>query len=614
MDELTPKEISACHQDIIQRLRSAKRRMSLLCLTEGLANLCIAWVALSTILLSLDAWFALPLQGRIAACLVALLALAVLVARTAFLPVLHALSLPLHRLALSLEERLPGLESRLVTVLDLYPALDRPATETQRGFVCLAIQSAHRDTLPVDFRSAIPAEGALHRARTAATLLLAGLLFALLSPGGLQTRLARYTGLWQEFRQEHADASLQVEVVETDVVHLIKEAGTTEVAAIRGSDVHVRVSAQCSVPAPLLLFSRPVGAPQFSSRAYDAPRTSRVTLHEVTRDTEFFFRLGLAATPTLRIRATDYPRITRVELRFRFPDYTGVRPQFVPLSDGKISALYRTEVEVSVEADKALQRGAFTLYGKRIGVKGQGTRIATRFLVTESSSYSVEIVDRDGFSCPDAFERPIEALRDQNPVLEVAAADEMLLGKSQLSGVSVRFRAQDDYGIETIRLLYQVGSLPGVRLAQPRSPGVRALERKIEPRRVVSLNLPCGFDALGLEVGETVTFQLEVEDTDRETGPHTARSKSMRVVVVGTELGDWMELVDEDQWPTDFAGFAGAKAASGIGRPGLVEFVREAGERPNESSAGVTSAAEGAVPQPLRDGFFDYSSSLNERR
>jgi len=611
---MTTNRDQASYDDIANRLRETKRKAVLVCLGESAARVWIAFVACAAIALGLDALFDLPITGRFVLgglVIVTFLALAVCLA---LVPIVRAFRLTERRLSLIAEQHFPNVESRIVTILSLYPQLQRALTETEKGFLSLAIRSAHTDTTGADFRKAIPARRMKRLSGGGGMLLAAGLAFAVLSPEAFMSAIKRFTGLMQEYREAHAQVSLSVEVVETDTVHVFRTGGEVRVAAIRGSDVRVEVQAVTNVEIPLYLHSRAAGQEEFSVRTLNLAETSLVAVPNVSRDTELYFRLGPERTGTIQVRATDYPKVTNAQLRFVFPDYTMVRPQFIPATDGKIRALYMTKAEVSIQADKPLRRGTFSIYEQQRDGKVYGRRTSITFLVTRSGPYGAEIVDRDGFACQTRFEQLIECLPDQAPVIEVQTPAEVLVSQAGAKGVAVRFRAQDDYGIDMIRLVYEVGSLPGVRIGKERSEGPRKREKKIDPRRVVNMTLPCRFEELGLEVGEVVTCHVEVDDTDTESGPHTAKSESMRVVVVGRELQDWIEIEDEDRWPTDFVGFAGGKRATGLGEPGVSKLVTDASEKANEESAGVTNAVEGFVPHQLRQSFSDYSNSLKDQR
>ncbi|MDP7133785.1 MAG: hypothetical protein QF437_25035 [Planctomycetota bacterium] len=586
-----------------------------------------AWIAcalIAVVALALDWAFELSVQARMAVACVSLLAWLVVLSRHGIFALWSATRLPLSSVSILLEEQIPDLESRIVTVNDLPKQAVRAENDTQLGFFALAVESAYRDTESHHFPDAISADETKRLAATATGLLLVCALTAALAPSAFFAALGRYTHLLQEYRQIHAQVSLEVDVEETDTVHIFEKPEGFDVAAIKGATVRARIVAHSNVDVPLRLFSRFEGTDEFKpvdlpGAEADLPRGNAssingnfILLADVDRDTELYLQFGPQRSPVFRVRATQHPTIQNVQLRLRLPDYTKVKPQFIPTSDGNIRALYKSEVEISVQSDKPLRRGFFTIYGKRIAVKGHGRRISTRFLVTADGSYTVEVADRDGFVSQNKLDCRIDSLADQPPEVEVSAPDEVTLGKNSLGGVALRFRAQDDYGIEKIRLVYSVTRLPGVNLPTTRSAKPRKLERKINPRQVVNMSLPCRFGELGLEVGEVVTFHLEVEDTDIESGPHIARSKSMRIVVVGSELRDWIELEDEDRWPTDFVGFTGAKRATGIGRPGASPLVKDAGEKPAETSPGVSNTVEGYIPPAFRQSFTDYSNALNE--
>jgi hypothetical protein len=621
---MNPDYLNQFSTKLESRIQATKQKLVKLRAIDSIAWAWIACALIAAVALGLDWVFELSVQARIAIAGTSILAWVVVLSHRGIASLWKANRMPLTAVSVLLEDRIPDLESRIVTVNDLPKQALRAQNDRQMGFFSLAVESAYRDTEAHHFPDAISTDETKKLSAIAAGILTACVITAALNPSAFFAALGRYTHLLQEYRQIHALVSLTVEIEETDTVHVFEKSEGFDVAAIKGTAVSARIVAHSNVEVPLKLFSRPTGADEFLP--IDLPDAAKETqsgnassidgkyilLANVARDTEIYLKFGPQHSAVFKVRATQFPKIQNVQLRLRLPDYTKVKPQFIPTSDGNIRALYKSEVEVSVQSDKPLRRGFFTIYGKRVAVKGHGRRISTRFLVTADGAYQVEVADRDGFVCQEKLVCNINSLADQPPEVEVSAPDEVTLGKSNLGAVALRFRAQDDYGIEKIRLVYSVTRLPGVTLSTPRSPEPRRLERKLSPRQVVNMSLPCRFGDLGLEVGEIVTFHLEVEDTDIESGPHTARSKSMRIVVVGSELRDWIELEDEDRWPTDFVGFTGAKRATGIGRPGVKPLVKDAAEKPAESSAGVSNTVEGYIPPAFRQSFTDYSKALNE--
>lgn len=608
---MTSNTLTSNYENLNHRLQDVKGKILLTRMVECTACGVIAGILGVAAVLLLDGIFRLSLVSRFVIAVLGVVGFLVALVRGGMIPLIRSARLSTEDLSRNLEHHFPDIESRIVTVIDLVPRFERAESVSRKGFIYLAVQSAYRDTESIDFRESVSTSCAARLSGAVVAMLALCTIFYAVNPSWLQNAIGRYTGLIQEYREMHAIVTLHAEIIESETVHVVS--GKTEVAAIRGSDIRVKLQAESNVQMPVKLSLRAKGSEKFYTKELTQVGEETIALAKVDSDMEFYFSYGHEKTENFRIRATDYPKIKNIHLRLRFPDYTRVRPQFIPMSNGKVRALYMTEADVSVVADKPLGRGTFSIYGTRVGVKGHGRRVSTRFLVTKNGQYGIKIIDRDGFASQAPFERTIESLKDLAPTIEVYAPDEVTLGKTAVKGVAVRFRAQDDYGVEKVRLVYQLDVLPGVQLVAKRSEEIRKRERKITPRRVVSMTFPCRFDEMGLQIGEVVTYHLEVEDTDTESGPNVSKSKTMRLVVVGTELREWIELEDEDRWPTDFVGFTGAKRASGLGKPGVLPIVKDSAEKPNEKSAGVTNAMEGFVPAQLKKGFSDYSNSLNEQ-
>lgn len=640
------EKTTPCYDDVTRRLGETKQRLVRVQLAESVAWVLGAFILTAALVLTVDHLLTLPPVGRIVLGGLGVVGLVIVVVWRGLVPLVRAVRLSTHQLSLVLEQHFPELESRIVTVTDLHSQLQAPVNEVRRGFLGLAILSAHQDTVSTRFCDAVSTRRMAQLSSCAGVLVVASIVFAIVNPDGLLSALRRFTGIFHEMRLAQAEVVLNVRIIETkDKVHRLRGARDFDAAAIRGSTAEVLVWGSTTVEAPVSMHVRVIGADEFSTGELPFPtstvralendltgeqelcealkqaaargtvwRAAKARLANVRKDTELYFSLGAVRTRVHKVRATGYPKIENVQLRLVFPDYTRVRPQFIPATDGRIRALYKTKAEVTVRSDKPLRKGSLEIDGQRRAAKAYGRRASTSFTVVKDGTYSIEIVDEDGFRYEREFKDAIECLEDQDPTIEVYSQTELTLGASSVKGVAIRFRAQDDYGIDKVRLVYQIGHLPGIRPSKERAREPRSREEKLEPKRTVSKVFPCHFDELGLEIGELVKYHLEVDDTDTIRGPHTAKSETMTLVIIGRELQDWIELEDEDRWPTDFVGFEGSKRASGLGRPGVSALVTDAGEKPNESSPGVTNLVEGYVPHQLRNTFADYSNALNERK
>ncbi len=602
---------------LLGALRRVKRRLALIRLTSLLVDVLVLVPCALLLAMAADLVFGLAPLSRLIMLLAAAVAVSVMIVWRRGVPIVRTLLLSRHDLAHRLEAHFPELESRVVTLLDLYPKLDRESDTAGTAMIALAIRSAAQEIAGRELTSMASFRQLKNQYRAlAGVVLLVGLLFGINSQGMLQ-RLQRFATIGHEMRLARAYIDLTAEVVETDTVTVITEGSdAVDVAAISGSDIQLAVSAASSEPAPLKLHRRAADADAFTTTLIDADAET-VDLGAVEADVECYLSLGDVETPRFRIESTDYPEVETVQIRYSFPPYTRMSPEFLPQSDGHISVLHMAEAEVTVVSDKPLSSAVFEVYGRRVAARVHGRRATTRFQISADGEYSLELTDRHQFTMTEPFRRSIESIADQPPEVTVEAADELLLTADQVDGVSVKLEAQDDYGIAAVRLAYRISSLPDVRLENERDDRRRESEHLPEPpRRKVSLDYPAGFGNLDLQIGEVVTYWVEADDTDDVRGPNSARSREFRLVVVAEELKTWAEIEDEDRWPSSLRSLltdSSKQSSAGIRRLGR-KLVRSDGEEPRSTSDGVSDAAEGYIAPELRDGFSDYSKRIEQDR
>ena len=157
-----------------------------------------------------------------------------------------------------------------------------------------------------------------------------------------------------------------------------------------------------------------------------------------------------------RVEALVAPRVRRIDVQYAYPAFTGLAPR-VEEDGGDIYAPAGTEVRLLVHTDKAIASGTLVLSdGRRLGLErtGAGPLTAT-FSVETDGSYTIAVTDLDGLSNPGDTEFFIRATVDRVPDVTVLrpAGDREI---TPLEEVTIEVRADDDFGVEALELVYAV--------------------------------------------------------------------------------------------------------------------------------------------------------------
>lgn len=340
------------------------------------------------------------------------------------------------RMARLVEEQYPDLQATLRTALD--PAVDEsllgPAIKADAAQAVDRLDTS-RVIDPDDRRSAWLWAGA----GLAAVLITAGLA----APTAVRAaRTARFV---------IAPPHLSLRVLPGDQ-RLVKGTPLAIEAAIDG------VPADLDVPPPQLHVQ---GDESRASGQFVRQPDGRyvVKVPAVQRSFDYRVTAGALASRTYRVEALDRPRVTGIDLAYVYPSFSGLPPR-EETDGGDIYAPAGTKVTVRVRASKPLR--AATLRA----TDGNGQQDLPLALVNETTgdvaltvtrdgAYRVTLTDTDAIDNPGDTEYFVRVMNDRPPDVRILrpAGDQ---GVTRLEEVSIEARAEDDYGIRRLELVYAV--------------------------------------------------------------------------------------------------------------------------------------------------------------
>ncbi|MCH7532982.1 MAG: DUF4175 family protein [Gemmatimonadetes bacterium] len=341
------------------------------------------------------------------------------------------------QVALYLEEHEPALEHAVVSALDAGNASFSPALGDQ------LVQSALDRARKVEFGRRVE-QSALYRFAGALTAVAVfGLAFALMGPSHLR----------------HGVTALLFPMTDAASVNPYSIGvlpGDTTIS--RGSDQMVTATLQGFDVADVSVFTRSGSDETFQrlSMLPDQANGFEVMLLAVDDRTEYFVEAAGIRSSTFSIDVADLPYVDRLDLTYYFPRYTGLDPR-TQEDGGDIAALAGTLVEVRIHPTMATTAGQLIMDGEPVAdlaLEADGTLLAS-FTVTERGFYSIELARDNGEMVPASPEYIIDLLEDQAPSIRFSDPGRDITA-SPIEEVYLEVRADDDYGIGDIRLVYSV--------------------------------------------------------------------------------------------------------------------------------------------------------------
>jgi len=484
------------HTQILAAVRRVRRRWRLRIALRGLA-----WVlGLSVVVLFLSA---LGLEHlRFSAS--AVVWLRVLTWGTLLASTLLLLIRPLVRnvtdeqVALYLEEHEPSLELSVVS------ALEAGGTPTNSGpLTHRLLQSALERIRRVDHGKRVE-QSRLYRFGGILTLLaVAALGLAMLGPTHLRNGLA---ALLLPARDAATVNPYAIGV----------RPGDTTIA--RGTDQVVTADLSGFEAADASVFTR-TGSEGPFQRLSMLPADGggfEILLLGVEEPTQYFVEATGVRSTTYTLDVADLPHVDRMELTSHFPAYTGLPDRTVE-DGGDVAALPGTVIEVRIHPTMATPGGALRVDSApptELSAVDDST-LTGRFTVRAPGFYSVALARSDGELVPASPEYKIDVLDDHEPSVRFDKPGRDSPA-SPIEEVYLQVRADDDYGVGDVRLVYSVNGGPEdtVPLFQARDSAMSE----------VSVGHTLFLEEFGLEPGDLVSYYALARDNRTLGSPRAVAS------------------------------------------------------------------------------------------
>jgi uncharacterized protein DUF4175 len=165
-----------------------------------------------------------------------------------------------------------------------------------------------------------------------------------------------------------------------------------------------------------------------------------------------------SAVHTLKV--VDVPYVQRLELEYHFPAYTGLEPQKIE-DGGDIAVLRGTEVRLHVFPTMKTPGGRLAVNEKdSVALTSQPDgSLTASFKATLDGFYRVELIAPTGEHVVASPQYTIDVLDDQAPTVSFARPGRDT-SVSAIEEVFVEARAEDDFGVRDLELVYSVNGGP----------------------------------------------------------------------------------------------------------------------------------------------------------
>ncbi len=221
-------------------------------------------------------------------------------------------------------------------------------------------------------------------------------------------------------------------------------------------------------------------------------------LFDLAAPISYFVEANGVRSEVFTLKVVELPYVQRLELEYHFPAYTGLPPQKIE-DGGDIAVLRGTEIRVRAVPTMQSPGGQIVLSDTERSALapaadgGSPTPLTGAFKVDKDGFYRIELDAPSGERVTASPQYTIDVLADQPPTVSISKPGRDT-SASPIEEVFVEARADDDFGVRDLDLVYSVNGGPEktLRCSTARSgcrrsrPATRSISRSWTSRRATS--------------------------------------------------------------------------------------------------------------------------------
>ena len=239
------------------------------------------------------------------------------------------------------------------------------------------------------------------------------------------------------------------------------------------------------------------------------------TLFDVAAPLEYFVEAVGVRSPVYTLKVADMPYVQKLELEYHFPAYTGLQPRKIE-DGGDVAVLRGTEIRVRAVPTMAAAAGGIVIDDKTqqpLTVESDGS-LTGRFIADHDGFYRIDLEAAGGPRVGASPKYSIDVLVDQPPTVSFTKPGRDT-SASPIEEVFLEAKADDDYGVKTLDLIYSINGGPEktVKLFD----GAKRMTN-------VSAGHTLYLEEMNVKPGDSVSYYARVGDNDTVAGSQKAMS------------------------------------------------------------------------------------------
>lgn len=531
----TPQEI---YRQIVGRLDALRKKRKLIRIFSGIVFL-IGLICLTfSISLIVESVFHFQVNGRIFidifVILVVVAGLVKYVGYPLFSLIWRRNDPHPDQLALIIGEKFPAIKDQLANAMQIYANINANSEGYSADLIEAALLKIDRQVKTIDFKEVIDYSSLKKSARFTGVFAFSFLFLTLLFFSHFTAAAERLLNPATAFQTQN----LYEFVIEPGNVKLKK-----------GKDLHISAKIKNDEfieNAYLRIKNLVSGVTNEWFLPANSEGSFQYTIEHVTDSLEYAIRIHNQTSPVYKVSIFELPLIRNIQIKLSFPEYTKLSPRFLDENVGDIVALKGSRAALTIQSNKLLDSARVQFSNRQsLALAIQSNEATGNFRLTESTDYSIQIVDRELLKNENPINYQIDVLEDSYPTVKITAPAEDVDVTGDMRLILMA-EAEDDFGFSSARVNYQV-----VRQNQPATDSWQIFPVAIKNLKIekISFDYDWELNTLQLKPSDWVQYNIEVFDNDLISGPKS--TKSLNYTLRYPSLNEMYDEMDHQQERAD---------------------------------------------------------------
>ncbi|MCP4105902.1 MAG: hypothetical protein GY749_10260 [Desulfobacteraceae bacterium] len=305
--------------------------------------------------------------------------------------------------------------------------------------------------------------------------------------------------------------------------------GNTDV--LYGNNVDIRVKATGGLVEKLYLIAGKKEKNHRFAMFLSPDHTYFQTLSNMTEETWYYVTDGRARSHRFRVSIKYTPKITMLQARLEYPEYTGLPQKRITFRDEPIKLPSKTKLTIRADSNRPLSSGSVSLtpvLGGDIRIvpmkTGEHETTVTGTLIIEQSVvFSISVKDIKGLESARKREGRIDVIPDRRPRVYVFEPGKHAVATPE-SVIQVHVQAEDDYAVD------QILWFRGINMSVERAFKMAIPEPETRTR-VVDAKSRFDLKDLGVKPGDIIEYFFEAVDNNPDSpNVSTSRIYSLEII------------------------------------------------------------------------------------